>query len=355
MRGSTTVLLFQSTHLLRGGTGQGDRRHHGQAISIHPPPARWDWRMYGAPPSGVYFNPPTSCEVGLAHRVQWFVTAISIHPPPARWDKAIATRYIRELEFQSTHLLRGGTFKEYIDHWMHVFQSTHLLRGGTFWPVLWISWVIFQSTHLLRGGTELPIVSINGLEFQSTHLLRGGTHHQILSLSPFKFQSTHLLRGGTKRLRSLVNSVNNFNPPTSCEVGRGQVETLTGQVSISIHPPPARWDITTRSSACPRSNFNPPTSCEVGHPRHGPCGDRWNFNPPTSCEVGREGNWQSGWTAISIHPPPARWDQTSVLPYTTGDVFQSTHLLRGGTDIVRRHNRQVDISIHPPPARWDGV
>ena len=85
---------FQSTHLLRGGTLRHDHFPANLRISIHPPPARWDF----CPPPDCYavphFNPPTSCEVGRARPGQASrrIRDISIHPPPARWDMVRAFR-----------------------------------------------------------------------------------------------------------------------------------------------------------------------------------------------------------------------------------------------------------------------
>ena len=104
--------------------------------------------------------------------------------------------------------------------------------------------------------------------------------------------------------------------------------------------------------------------------------DTANFNPPTSCEVGRSGTITSrqisafqsthllrggtlhlcmacDWKAISIHPPPARWDPPPFTSTSGRLSFQSTHLLRGGTPGNQSAGGRQGISIHPPPARWD--
>ena len=60
---------FQSTHLLRGGTEFLLHRFFLFHISIHPPPARWDYDPGGFRVNYIYFNPPTSCEVGLAVQI----------------------------------------------------------------------------------------------------------------------------------------------------------------------------------------------------------------------------------------------------------------------------------------------
>ena len=104
-------------------------------------------------------------------------------------------------------------------------------------------------------------------------------------------------------------------------------------LSISIHPPPARWDPSGNSPSGHCQDFNPPTSCEVGLGEVGCICQCCYFNPPTSCEVG---------------------------PGEVGELcdhykFQSTHLLRGGTECPPARCRGSAISIHPPPARWDHI
>ena len=146
------------------------------------------------------------------------------------------------------------------------------------------------------------------------------------------FQSTHLLRGGTARSSSREFISVYFNPPTSCEVGRAGIGEAVIRINISIHPPPARWD----SLCCFRSASS--SSFQSTHLLRG----------------GTRGSAIIGQVAsISIHPPPARWD-SAAMPvvsdivnfnpptscevgrqaykvYTDTELFQSTHLLRGGT------------------------
>ena len=146
-----------------------------ERISIHPPPARWDTAWSVLPCGYLYFNPPTSCEVGLdvSHKC---CTVI----------------------FQSTHLLRGGT--QMID------QSRDAL-------------IKFQSTHLLRGGTRYFIPMHPTSQFQSTHLLRGGTRWVLVhGGGTFHFNPPTSCEVGPRR-RYIENVAGHFNPPTSCEVG----------------------------------------------------------------------------------------------------------------------------------------
>ena len=149
-----------------------------------------------------------------------------------------------------------------------VFQSTHPVRGGTFkFPQNAATTSRFQSTHPVRGGTvanqlfaDIYIISIHppragwdGIRlpprysgryfnpptpcgvgrpvqnhwrscctFQSTHPVRGGTVVTMPIASALLFQSTHPVRGGT------------FPAPL-----------FWRNTSISIHPPRAGWDATT--------------------------------------------------------------------------------------------------------------
>ena len=123
---------------------------------------------------------------------------------------------------------------------------------------------------------------------------------------------------------------------------------------ISIHPPPARWDRQAHRAHPGGNDFNPPTSCEVGLTVKLGKLDIIDFNPPTSCEVGPllPGRPTRG-RFISIHPPPARWDENHGAVTFNGMKFQSTHLLRGGTSEKSASPMNFTISIHPPPARWD--
>ena len=167
-------------------------------ISIHPPPARWD--DPSADPdalANISIHPPPARWDNVKFKPEDAETDISIHPPPARWDGSWASYGSYETDFNPPTSCEVGP----------------RLRG------LSATGVLFQSTHLLRGGTPTLKTPPQKLKFQSTHLLRGGT------------------------LRSAALS------PTS---------------PISIHPPPARWDSISRSSSFDFSNFNPPTSCEVG-------------------------------------------------------------------------------------------
>ena len=215
--------------------------HKERYISIHPPPARWDAIFLPIISQPPHFNPPTSCEVGREASLQRDEINISIHPPPARWD------------------VRGTRVEP--DAYISIHPP----------PARW---------------DNIPVCNFTIAVFQSTHLLRGGTGEPHLRGARQGFQSTHLLRGGTPALAPPVER-RNFNPPTSCEVGLCLDINKGEPFNISIHPPPARWDLSRPYKPYPLQ--------------------------------------------ISIHPPPARWDLNPIIVIHI-TVFQSTHLLRGGTE-----------------------
>ena len=56
---------------------------------------------------------------------------------------------------------------------------------------------------------------------------------------------------------------------------------------------------------------------------------------------------------ISIHPPREGWDICNCIFRQHGNSFQSTHPVRGGTEIALMLAAAMVISIHPPREGWD--
>ena len=54
-----SLMAFQSTHPVRGGTFYPKGIHMFCGISIHPPREGWDLYANVYVPMGYYFNPPT--------------------------------------------------------------------------------------------------------------------------------------------------------------------------------------------------------------------------------------------------------------------------------------------------------
>ena len=148
------VAVFQSTHLLRGGTCHRAGCRRSADISIHPPPARWDSCHHDVSVRAGNFNPPTSCEVG------------------------------------------------------HDCYHTGLISPE------------FQSTHLLRGGTYMPeLLQQEGKDFNPPTSCEVG-RNQFPECDKFRYFNppTSCEVGHTSHFSPSIASIN-FNPPTSCEVG----------------------------------------------------------------------------------------------------------------------------------------
>ena len=169
---------------------------------------------------------------------------------------------------------------------------------------------VFQSTHLLRGAT-LPSrpYSACSRKFQSTHLLRGATHFDVRRFAQAAISIHAPLARCDPAGRSPCRARWHFNPRTSCEVRRGIVFLSLAVCMISIHAPLARCDVHHRRFT-------------LGAP---------DFNPRTSCEVRRR--------TLSRARSPL--------------LFQSTHLLRGATNMRPLICPCIHISIHAPLARCD--
>ena len=125
-----------------------------------------------------------------------------------------------------------------------------------------------------------------------------------------QFQSTHPLRGAT----NLRYCVYDFH-------------------KISIHAPLAGCDASRDRSRVDTGDFNPRTPCGVRRNFGSYTADHRDFNPRTPCGV--------------------RLKFCPVISFFGS--FQSTHPLRGATDIDKRFVLVVFISIHAPLAGCDSI
>ncbi len=81
-----------------------------------------------------------------------------------------------------------------------------------------------------------------------------------------------------------------------------------------------------------------------------------NFNPRTSYEVRQDlQEWFSSTGKISIHAPHTRCDVYTTHHPAWDAKFQSTHLIRGATEMIDRIGLEGMISIHAPHTRCDGI
>ena len=155
-------------------------------------------------------------------------------PPPAAPDH----------RFQSTHPVRGGTYRQQADAEAKIFQSTHPVRGGTIITINNQQYPII-SIHPPREGwdNESRHHTNHTNQFQSTHPVRGGTRVGRDYYRLDIFQSTHPVRGGTLQDRYLQRTVYiSIHPPREGWDGRVQSLHYDGN-SISIHPPREGWDL----------------------------------------------------------------------------------------------------------------
>ena len=144
------------------------------------------------------------------------------------------------------------------------FQSTHPLRGATF--------------RTVREGLPQPIsihAPLAGCDFQ--------TMMRTTKLS--LFQSTHPLRGATRISLLVSSSRPDFNPRTPCGVRLSHAPVTSIAKLISIHAPLAGCDLPRNCGAYFGTYFNPRTPCGVRHLFSFRVWIEINFNPRTPCGV----------------------------------------------------------------------
>ncbi len=152
---------------------------------------------------------------------------------------------------------------------LYVFQSTHPMRGATFRDRSLVR-IIFISIHAPHAGCDVA----QGLRDRVRHDFNPRTpcgvrlSPRMAERSTWKFQSTHPMRGATAGIKQAARSIENFNPRTPCGVRRRassrrtwdahfnprtpcgvrrEVRALVYVVCrISIHAPHAGCDITSR-------------------------------------------------------------------------------------------------------------
>ena len=140
-----TIVIFQSTHPVRGGTLTAVFFGSQRGISIHPPREGWD---------------ALRCSVGSGSGSL----------------------------FQSTHPVRGGTKTgEGLIFCQQIFQSTHPVRGGTIGIGRSGAMHQFQSTHPVRGGTRC-LDLISGLGLISIHPPREGWDSKDAQNEPSSYE-----------------------------------------------------------------------------------------------------------------------------------------------------------------------
>ena len=234
----------------------------------------------------------------------WQKIKISIHPPRAGRDAVGLGPTTYRLTFQSTRPVRGGTGQR--------CRCNHRSAG-------------FQSTRPVRGGTTLRWVPMKKTSFQSTRPVRGGTILiKSFAISAI-FQSTRPVRGGTCTETQGLRDKIDFNPPAPCGAGLGDQAAFAHNVAISIHPPRAGRDLTSR---------HPKLQLKL-------------FQSTRPVRGGTRGGAGGGTSTTFQSTRPVRG---GTIPLDAGDaaaVFQSTRPVRGGTPMalcLRVHR----LDFNPP-------
>ena len=191
---------------------------------------------------------------------------------------------------------------------------------------------IFQSTHPLRGATRSPTPVSFTAGFQSTHPLRGATYAQyIWAIGELDF-NPRTPCGVRRHLRLTARADTGISihaPLAGCDHA---YDEFVGYEYISIHAPLAGCDAICRKSSCRRkiSIHAPLAGCDLSCV-HGLARRSGNFNPRTPCGV----------------------RQLQQTQRSSGLKFQSTHPLRGATQITDAGIIRGGISIHAPLAGCD--
>ena len=149
------------------------------AISIHAPLAGCDPCTWWQAARTTYFNPRTPCGVRPeCALIENLYLGISIHAPLAGCDytSPLACRSHPHFNPRTPCGVRPADVTARDEQ--IAFQSTHPLRGATWRLRTWQRLQKFQSTHPLRGATSAAAASPLRARFQSTHPLRGATRYR---------------------------------------------------------------------------------------------------------------------------------------------------------------------------------
>ena len=211
------------------------------------------------------------------------------------------------------------------------FQSTHPLRGATQIVCVYCGATDISIHAPLAGCDELPAktdgarIDFNprtpcGVRqartspcrcrpsFQSTHPLRGATKSRRNHPQHYTFQSTHPLRGATFSASS-CDRMARFQSTHPLRGATNMLTVASGYSMVSIHAPLAGCDQLPARMGQHDRRFNPRT----------PCG-------------------------VRLSP---------VLQAAYHSAFQSTHPLRGATNVQKNNQNGCLVSIHAPLAGCD--
>ena len=258
------------------------------------------------------FNPRTPC--GVRHEYQLDAAQNTRHFNPRTPCGVRLTSidtHLTNVEFQSTHPLRGATHPG--------ASGSYNLRISIHAPL--------AGCDAMARVLKFPKNNFNPRTPCGVRLL---VDFAISIIQPF--QSTHPLRGATRTVCRCGVCVGHFNPRTPCGVRRSNNSDKDLWWEISIHAPLAGCDASRclSSSSTHISIHAPLAGCDPG--------------------TGRVQNAHSQFQ--STHP--LRGATISVIAAVNWVEFQSTHPLRGATGAGGGLLAdQSGISIHAPLAGCD--
>ena len=237
------------------------------------------------------------------------------------------------MQFQSTHPLRGATWRKGRGQHRHLI-SIHAPLAGC---------------DRDRGGFRFRTADFNprtpcgvrrqprdqhGLpgRFQSTHPLRGATFVAAISIASARISIHAPLAGCDMDAMDtvLTYEISIHAPLAGCDL-RGQHGSMQ-RLAISIHAPLAGCDNNAQTVADTVQAF------QSTHPLRG-------ATVATVTITDKDG--------ISIHAPLAGCDMPYTADVTMSGTFQSTHPLRGATELETALAKALEISIHAPLAGCD--
>ncbi len=206
-----------------------------------------------------YFNPPTPCGVGRASTPRPCGTrrSISIHPPRAGWDDKELQLILRGLSI-SIHPPRAGWDEaQQQDQQTPKEISIHPPRAG--WDTTREGQRPAPSdfnppTPCGVGPGYDPVLQGNGRI--SIHPPRAGWDQEA------------------RKRQEQRHQISIHPPRAGWDMRDAEGEEASTQ--ISIHPPRAGWDSQILVAIGDRNNFNPPTPCGVG---------QGNVGYPAVCEI----------------------------------------------------------------------
>ena len=257
--------LYISIHAPRAGCDAASTKITPMSwISIHAPRAGCDFQQNSVACFLVDFNPRTPC--GVRRNFAYVAGEDSDFNPrtPCGVRRQVRPIWLSQLQFQSTHPVRGATRKTRQANRPERFQSTHPVRGAT--PsVMPDAFIHVISIHAPRAGCDHPRQRKRRRCDISIHAPRAGcdvgADQQRVVVG--QFQSTHPVRGATVSDSIARLDPTDFNPRTPCGVRPDVAVKLTIPSAISIHAPRAGCDHLPPRIMPRLANFNPRTPCGV--------------------------------------------------------------------------------------------